>query len=198
MNFKFKILDLLAITTVAASLSAAFQADLTLFRQLLCASLIALVSTGAILRFPNSRRSVQFVGGIGGFAGGLSYLALMYLLSPFVYEPEPLFGQRAIPLWCVDMPMAVVFSVLFGATMGPLMGLRFQNHPITGDFKKPFWFSVFLLAGVFLLGIFAMFDRQSMQTRDWWVVALVLSIVFVIHTNDWFRRFESARHGQSQ
>ena len=36
-----------------------------------------------------------------------------------------------------------------------------------------------------------MFDRQTFQSRDWLVVALVLSIVFVIHTNDWLRRFES-------
>lgn len=122
-------------------------------------------------------------------AGGLIYVVIAFVFARFLFDPGPFIFKRSIPLWHIDVAPALVLSVLFGATIGPLFALRFQGSEIPDEFKRPFWFSIILLCGIFLLGTFAMFDRQTMHSRDWLVVALVLSIAFVIHTNEWLCRF---------
>ena len=196
MKFKFQILDLFVFTTCAASLAGAYQADLILFRQLLCLCFVICFSTYAVVCYSNSKRSARIIGGIGGFLGGMVYLLVAYLCAGYFYKAPTFFSPGVFPEWIFDVPPALILSILFGATIGPLFALRFQNRSIPNDFRKPFWFSIILLGGVFLLGLFAMFDRLSMQSRDWLVVALVLSAVFVIHTNDWMTRFQTQKSSQ--
>lgn len=199
MKFKFQIVDLLVITTWFASMAAAFQADLILFRQLLCISLVALTSTTAVLILPDTKNKVQFVGGVGGMIGGLVYLVIALLFARFLYESQSAsWIQRSDQSWSGDIIPAVILSVLFGATIGPLLAIRFRQQLIAKKHRRLFWFSIVLLMGIFLLGVFAMFERQTMQGRDWFIVSIVLSVVFVINTNQLLTRVWNRKAGPNE
>lgn len=192
---KFRILDLFVITTCVASLAGAFQTDLILFRQLLCLFVVGLFSALAVCLFDRPRFRPKILGAIGGIVGGLVYVGLAVLLSRHIYVAEPFLNPDSFPPWMWESVAVLVTSVLFGATIGPLIALRFRNRSIPDEFKRAFWFSVVLFTGIFLLGIFAMFDRKNMESRDWLAVGLVIAIVFVIHTNDWLTRFQTSDAG---
>lgn len=191
MKINFRILDLFVVTTCVASLAGAFQTDLILFRQLLCLFIVALFSSAAVALFSHTNRKPRFLGSLGGVIGGLVYIVLAILFSNQFFGAEPFLNPGPFPRWMWECVPALVLSVLFGATIGPLIALRFRNCQIPDEFKRSFWFSVVLFTGIFLLGVFAMFDRRNMQSRDWLAVGLVLTFVFVIHTNQWLTRFQA-------
>jgi hypothetical protein len=194
---RFRITDLVSLTTAVALLIAAFQTDLQFFRQLFCFGLITFVSTVAVLCFSTLRPPALFVGAIGGLAGGLIYLTIAYFLVYMIYPLEPMHVTRQAMAgdiqylgWLTELFPVLLFSLLLGSAIGPLAALRIQKTILTAEFNKQIWLSVIPLAAAFLFALFAMFDRLTLfgNTRDWSPLIFVLLVVFVIYTASWLTR----------
>ena len=164
---RFRITDLIFLTTAVALLIAAFQTDLQFFRQLFCFGLITPSRLSRSFAFRNCGRRPA-VGAIGGLAGGLIYLTL------------PISGLQCISVgtdYLIRQAMAKDIQYL-GWTHGAISifaifavpwerdraiaALRIRKTILPENSTNKSWLSVMLLAAAFLLALFAMFDRLTL------------------------------------
>lgn len=199
---RFRISDLVFLTTAVALFIAAFQTDLQFFRQLFCFGLITAFATAAVVCFSTPRRSPRLIGAIGGLVGGLLYASFAYLLVSQIYPFEPVYLIRQSLVkevqyltWTVELFPFLAASPFLGSAIGPLLALRIRNTNLPDQFTKSTWLSVILLAAAFLLALFAMFDRLTLfgDSRDWSPLIFVLLVVFAIYTNSWLARIPPIR-----
>ncbi len=193
-SFKFRTIDLLAITTWVAAVAAAFQADLMLFRQLLGLSLVLIFSFVAVLLRPKMTKA-RFLGLLGGGLAAICYLVLVYFLEAWIDFSDPrIISIIRIPIVFKDALPAVVFSISYGAILGPLLAFYFRVQPLPAELQKSYWISVVMLGGVLLILFFAMLDRLSFHSRDWNLFVVGLSLVFVMQGWAWIGRFENSQN----
>ena len=196
MGFKFRTIDLFAVTGAVAVLAAAYQTDLIFFRQLLCLSLVAIFSFAAVvIRRNQSTFGSRIAGLIGGLVGAAIYTSLALVFATWFFDSFDDFDGMVLVFR--DVSLATVFSMLYGAVVGPLLGFYFRIQPLDEEFQKPFWISVLLFGGVLLILFFAMMDRISFHPRDWSMFVVLVTLVFVIQGVSWICRFENTRKSQT-
>ena len=192
MNIKFKILDLFLLTALVALLAAVFRIDRTFFRQLLW---FLLVSAGSILSMLLNRHAPQraILSAIGGWLAGLLFAIASFSFEPWLFDPI----NVSIPPWFVELPFSIGLAPIMGFAVGSLANIHLQGKEISSEFKRPVLFSWIMLGGLFLISLFAMFDRISTFgfVRDWSIVSAIVFTVFVLHTYQWHSNYERNQLG---
>ena len=193
-SFKFRTIDLLAITTWVAAVAAAFQTDLLLFRQLFGLSLVLIFSFIVVLLSPKMNKA-RLLGLLGGGLAAISYLVAVYFLDAWVDFSDPrIISIVYVPIVFKDALPAVVFSMSYGVILGPLLAFYFRVQPLPAELQKSYWISVVTLGGVLLILFFAMLDRLAFHSRDWDLFVVGLSLVFVMQGWAWIGRFENSQN----
>ena len=192
---RFRIVDLIILTTIVALLSAVFRMDLQFFRQLLCFVLIALFATAAALTTYRQPVVTQLkIGAIGGLAGGIVYAVVTYWQVETIYPFDEIQVVRQSLVqdiqyyaWFSELLLALVSAILVGSAIGPLLVLRLHNMDLQPEISRSIRFSAILLLGALLLALFSMFDRLNLfgDSRDWSPLIFSVLVVFVIYTNSW-------------
>ncbi|MDG1873031.1 MAG: hypothetical protein P8J27_03910 [Mariniblastus sp.] len=191
---KFRVLDLFSVTTYAAIAFAAFNHDLTTFRQLVFFALVSTVAVIANLLF--EKKKWRILGGVlGGSMGGAIYLFISLLFrdqfydaSPWSPQPNILFAQ-----WFLEAKWVVFVAAGTGGAMGPLLTTHLNSLKLPPEAKRDRWISWAILGGISLLLFFKMNDRVSMihGGRDWSAIIVLLTLSFMVHTIHWNRKLTS-------
>lgn len=196
VQFKFRILDLIVLTTLVALLFGSFRQDLSFFRHLFCLALTALFSVFGVLLFSTPKKPAWLTGAIFGCFGGLVYLVVTYVFVGQVYEEQIPFHQFFVRdslylSWYKESWVIVPVSIVFGSAIGPLIQLRVQETKLPAPFARSFRISIGILSAMLLITVLRMFDRlvNFGAGRDLTPLLLIALVVFVIYTNQWLVRF---------
>lgn len=196
MQFKFRILDLIALTLAVALLFGAFRQDLAFFRQLLCLELAALFSTVGVMLFSNRKKPAWLAGAIFGCLAGLVFVVATYVLVGQVYEQTYRLHQSLVQdpiylIWFEESGVSILVSIVFGSAIGPLMLLRLGGLNLPSTYARSFRISVGILLAMLLIAVLRMFDQLVSfgQSRDLTPLLIVALAVFVVYTNQWLVRY---------
>ena len=195
---KFRISDLLLLTTFIAIMFAMFQTDLIFFRQLL---FLTLTTAFAIVGLWVPKTDRPFLPcSITASFGGLVYLLLAFVFSNVLFDPE-LNPYGVVAQWdpvgyqLVKETVAPMAAGILGIAIGALAASYFSrtyfgNEDLSPKFKATRVGSWALAGGAMLLLVFSMLDRQGFTAmgRDWSFVVLLLLIFFVVHTIVWTKQ----------